>query len=106
MADEIYRVFEIVAIFFGVLLRTGAPYLRKKKINELLQMEMTWVYTAIAAFSATWIGIITIIPIGLDPFLRIIAGFSIAFSGNSILNEAMKWKQQYQYIKTGELPPQ
>lgn len=104
MADEIYRIVEILAIFIGVVLRTGAPFLRKRKLNELLQIEMTWIYTAIASFGATWVAIIMAIPMDLDPIMRIIMGFFIAFSGNSILNEALKWKPVYNYIKTGEKP--
>lgn len=104
MADEIYRIVEILAIFLGVVLRTGAPYLRKRKLNELLQIEMTWIYTAIASFGATWVAIIIAIPMDLDPIMRIIMGFFIAFSGNSIINEALKWKPVYDYVKTGEKP--
>lgn len=106
MADELYRILEIIAIFLGVLLRTGAPFIRKRKLNELLQMEMTWIYTAIASFGATFTIIIISIPAGLDPIARIIIGFFIAFGGNSILNEALKWKPVYNYIKTGDKPLQ
>lgn len=106
MADEIYRVVEIIAIFLGVVLRTGAPFLRKRKLNELLQIEMTWIYTAIASFGATFMVIILSIPAGLDPITRIIMGFFIAFGGNSLINEALKWKPVYDYIKTGDKPLQ
>lgn len=104
MSDIFLRIFEIVAIFLGVLLRTGVPYLRKKKLGDILQMEMTWIFTAISSFTATWIGIVMIIPIGLDPIMQIIMGFSIAYFGNGIINEAVQWKPVYQFIKTGEKP--
>lgn len=106
MADEFLRVLEIVAIFLGVLLRTGAPFLRKKTLADVFSMELTWVYTAIAAFGASWISILIAIPLDFDPVMRIVIAFFIAFSENSIINEMAKWKPVLSYIKTGEKPGQ
>ena len=105
MDGNTVRLLVIVAIFLGVLLRTGAPYLRKKKLSDLLQIEMTWIYTAITAFGASWVSVIIVIPVDADPLIQVLFAFFIAFGENSILNEAAKWKQQYQYIKNGTLPP-
>ena len=86
-------------------MRTAAPVIRKLKFGpEGFEFDMTWLGTATAAFISSWFVIVSIIPLGLDPLGRVLAAFLIAFAGNSIFNEAVKWKPVMNYIKTGEKP--
>lgn len=104
MDETLGRILVIVAIFLGCVVRTLAPLLRKKKLSDFFEMELTWLYTAGGAFISSWVTILIAIPTDLAFELQILSAFLIAFGENSILNEAVKWKAVATYIKTGEKP--
>ena len=105
MDETLGRLLVVFAIFLGIVVRTLAPLLRKKTLADFFKMELTWLYTAAAAFGSTWITILIVVPTDFDIAMQIVIAFFLAFGQNSVLNEMVKWKAVATYVKTGEKPP-
>lgn len=107
MDEVLARILEMIFIFLGIALRTGAPAIRKlKKLEDLFNFDITWIGTAVVAFFGSWYMIIMVIPADFDLIGRLFMAFGIAFFGNSLVNELVKWEPLNNYIFKGQMPPQ